>query len=267
MRKVYQFLQGKSALFSAVLIVVGLWCFAVGFISTGISFLFQLCSLACLVILVFYWSLILAGRPGKLRGIAQIVKWFIVIGVVSLFILFLVVEYHIIQHHHGDQDIPESAQVVIVLGCKVNGEMPSQMLRFRLEAALNRLQDTPDSVAILCGGQGPEEDITEAQCMKRWLMEQGIDESRLIEEGRSTSTRENIRNAVEILKKDFPNKKEVVVVSTGFHLYRGKKICNMEGLTAYGIASRIPDLPFFHLNYYCREFASVLNMYLQEIIA
>ncbi|MBO5248452.1 MAG: YdcF family protein [Clostridia bacterium] len=158
-------------------------------------------------------------------------------------------------------------QTVIVLGCSVRGETPSLMLRYRLEAALEWMTMHPNSVAVLCGGQGEGEDISEAECMKRWLMQHGIDESRLKKEDTSTNTRENIRNAKKIVDDNTDDPTQAVVVSTGFHLFRSKRICESEGFSAYGIAAKMPELPFFHLNYYCREFASVLKMYLQEIIA
>jgi uncharacterized SAM-binding protein YcdF (DUF218 family) len=190
-----------------------------------------------------------------------------ILGVSILFILFLVAEYHIIKQDDGDSEIPESAKIVIVLGCKVNGEDPSRMLRYRLEAALTRLEESPDSIAILCGGQGPGEDISEAECMKRWLMDHGIEESRLIKEDQSENTRENVRNAAKILGVNRENPSQAVVVSTGFHLFRSKKICSAEGFQTYGIAAKMPEIPFYHLNYYCREFASVIKMYIQEIMA
>lgn len=163
--------------------------------------------------------------------------------------------------------MPDSVQTVIVLGCGVRGETPSLMLRYRLEATLQWLNEDPDSVAILCGGQGPGEDITEAEAMRRWLTEHGVEENRLLKEEKSTNTRENIRNAEKIIGENASNQKEVAVVTTGFHLFRSKKICNSEGLVSYGIAAKMPELPFFHLNYYCREFASIMKMYLQEIFA
>ena len=64
---------------------------------------------------------------------------------------------------HGADD-PE-AQWVVVLGAGVNGTVPSQALRERLEAARDYLARYPEAVAVLSGAQGDGESITEARCM------------------------------------------------------------------------------------------------------
>lgn len=66
----------------------------------------------------------------------------------------------LIQTGHRDE-------TVLVLGCSVKGERPSRMLRQRIEAATEYLEKNPDSKAVLSGGQGPDEKISEAECMRR----------------------------------------------------------------------------------------------------
>ena len=61
------------------------------------------------------------------------------------------------------------AQWVVVLGAGVNGTVPSQALRERLEAAQDYLARYPEAIAVLSGAQGDGEAITEAQCMYDWL--------------------------------------------------------------------------------------------------
>lgn len=267
MHKMTSLMKTKHGMITMFLMGLGGLFLFFSSVSSGISFLFQLLFCLCLLIVLFYWSVLLSKGKGRLSVPAKIIKWCIITLVLIMLILFIVVEINIFSHHRGDSEIPDSVQTVIVLGCKVNGETPSLMLRYRLEATLQWLNEHPDSVAVLCGGQGAGEDITEAESMRRWLSVRGIEDHRLIKEDTSTNTRENIRNAEKIIGSSSSNKKEVAVVTTGFHLFRSKKICDSEGLIPYGIAAKMPELPFFHLNYYCREFASILKMYLQEIFA
>ena len=70
-------------------------------------------------------------------------------------------------------------QTVIILGCAVVGKSPSWMLSYRIDSAYKYLEAHPDSVAVLSGGQGNKEDISEAQCMFNVLTEKGIDPDRL----------------------------------------------------------------------------------------
>lgn len=233
----------------------------------GISFLMQLFSLVCVFWIVFFSTVLLSKRKGILQIPAKILKWLMIISVVILFVLFIIVEAHILSDHKGDSEIPPDVNTLIVLGCGIRGETPSLMLQYRLETALDWMRLHPESKAVLCGGQGPDEDIAEAECMRRWLVEHGIENERLLLESESESTRENIENAIYILKQLYPDTREVVVVSTGFHLFRSKKLCHFTGCKAYGLAGKLPEIPLFSLNYYCREFASVLFMYASEIFA
>ena len=75
------------------------------------------------------------------------------------------------------------AQWVVVLGAGVNGTVPSQALRERLEAAQDYLARYPEAVAVLSGAQGDGEAITEAQCMYDWLTARGVDPARLRRSG------------------------------------------------------------------------------------
>lgn len=88
---------------------------------------------------------------------------------------------------------------VIVLGAQVKGKQPSLALRRRLEAARKYLEENPRTLAVLSGGQGDGEDITEARCMYEYLTENGIEEGRLLLEEASTTTEENLSFSAEII--------------------------------------------------------------------
>ena len=64
----------------------------------------------------------------------------------------------------------EPADYLIVLGAGVNGISPSLSMLNRLTAALDYLNANPSCKAVVTGGQGPGEDITEAQAMYTWLL-------------------------------------------------------------------------------------------------
>ncbi len=82
----------------------------------------------------------------------------------------------------GAGDFPNDADYLVVLGAGVNGRTPSLSLLNRLTAAEAWLQDNPNGKAILSGGQGPGEDISEAGAMYQWLTEHGIAAERLYKE-------------------------------------------------------------------------------------
>lgn len=121
------------------------------------------------------------------------------------------------------------AGTVIVLGCQVVGESPNRMLSERIQACLEYLERNPESTVILSGGKGRDEKISEAECMYRELVKNGVSPDRLIKEEKSTSTRENLAFSKEIiLEKNLPA--EVVLITNEFHCYRASFFAERSGL-------------------------------------
>lgn len=123
--------------------------------------------------------------------------------------------------------------VIIVLGCQVKGDKPSLSLEKRADAAYRFLLKNPNSVAILSGGKGPGENITEAQCLRGLLYDRGILNDRLIMEDKSTTTDENIRFSKEIMEKLGLECENVAIATSEYHQKRAKVICKRYGMTAY----------------------------------
>lgn len=143
------------------------------------------------------------------------------------------------------------ADAVLILGAGVNGETPSLILKSRIDAAADYLQAHPDVPAILSGGQGPGEDITEAECMRRELRKRGIADNRLYLEEESTSTAENFAFSQKILSS--LGAEAVAVVTSDFHCLRAHLIAQRAGLSTFTLPARA-DWPLLNANYYLREF-------------
>ena len=114
----------------------------------------------------------------------------------------------------------QNLEYIIVLGAHVQGTRLTLALLERTRRALQYLEENPETKAVLSGGQGEGEDISEAQAMGNYLVEHGIDRERLILEGRSTSTTENLKFSLEIIGLDH----SVGVVTNNFHVFRGTAI-------------------------------------------
>lgn len=156
----------------------------------------------------------------------------------------------------------EQNQTLVVLGCKVDGERPSLQLYNRALAGVEYLKENPDSKAILCGGTGNGENISEAECIKRIMIDNGIDEDRLILEDQSTSTEENIVFAKAIMA-DNDMDYNIVISTSDYHCYRAKIIAKKQGLNATTVASYANkySLPTF----YTREVFGVWVQWLKAI--
>ena len=149
------------------------------------------------------------------------------------------------------------ADYLIVLGCQVRGTVPSRMLRQRLDAALEYLSAHPDAAAIVSGGMGPGEDITEAECMYDYLTDAGIDPSRILQEAQATSTMENLRFSLELME---PNS-TAAIVSNEFHLYRAGQMAQTLGLEA-SLVPASTEYPILLASYFLREIFAVWKFHL-----
>lgn len=149
---------------------------------------------------------------------------------------------------------------LIVLGCKVDGDRPSLMLKWRCDVAAKYLQQTPDAVAILSGGQGSDENMSEAECMYNLITEQGISADRLFLEDKSTSTEENIANSKKII--DDNNLSPYVAIATSdYHEKRASMIAEKNGLSS----SSVPAYgdKFSRATFFTREVFGVWVQYLK----
>ena len=154
-------------------------------------------------------------------------------------------------------DADPEADYVIVLGAGVNGTVPSLSLTDRLTAALIYLNTYPEARAVLSGGQGPREDITEAACMYAWLTERSVSPERLILEEVATTTEENLRFSLEHIRAEGGNTERVAILSSEYHLYRAKALAREAGIPdPVGVAART-SLPLLRLNYFLREAGGV----------
>lgn len=154
---------------------------------------------------------------------------------------------------------PAENATVVVLGCRVYGENPSLSMVERLKAAYAYLEENPGAVCILSGGQGVGEDISEAECMYRWLTEKGIDESRLYKEEESVSTRENLLFSGQLIEEEGLNPR-IAIATSEYHQYRAGRIAASLGME-YGAVSAHTAVWLFP-TFYVRELYGILYQWI-----
>lgn len=237
------------------------------------------------------WIWLLAGIPCVLAGGAglycwkkeialPVSAWVLQTGKIllaTLMVLFLLVEGMIVGHMNDQGEA--GLDYIVVLGAQVRGEEPSPALAERIETAVEYMKENPETIAIVSGGQGAGEDISEAECMARGLRAAGISEDRILLEDRSTNTSENLQYSFEILRETIGEKQgpeTVGVVTNNFHVFRAIKLAEKQAadLTAdrrenddadsaangckiqiHGIAAEFTGIRLPH--YMAREFCSI----------
>jgi len=134
-------------------------------------------------------------------------------------------------HSKGEEDL----DYIIVLGAQVYSSGPSVVLRYRLDAAADYLQENENTKCIVTGGKGYNEPFPEAYGMRDYLVRNGIREERILIEDESANTVQNIRNSLPFLD---PENDTVGIVTNNFHLVRGTAIAKKAGIAhVSGIAA------------------------------
>lgn len=197
------------------------------------------------------------GRGEK--GIKRL-RMIVIIGLILGFFLFMAAEIPVLLGSRSEEDT--SADYIIVMGAGVNGLEPSLSLLNRLQAAEKWLAENPEGIAVLSGGQGNGELITEARCMYDWLTARGIDPARLIMEPMATSSYENILYSLELIEAHGGNPAgKVAIVSNDYHLCRIRLIAKELGCEPVCVAARTPYFTLY-VNYAVREAAALWEIWL-----
>ena len=159
--------------------------------------------------------------------------------------------------HASFGDPKEKVEYMVVLGAKVNANGPSVSLWDRICGAYEYMEEHPDVIAVVSGGQGTDEPITEAECMYRELVFLGIDPSRVWREEQATSTWENINFTLDLIEeKTGTRPKKLGGLSSESHLFRASlfaKACDVEFVGIPAKTSRLSQA----INHFMREVAGV----------
>ena len=200
----------------------------------------------CLMIITVFWDCFLKLIIKLWHNIGGRVLLIILAALILISVVWCI--YISIRMVSAYKNYPDKETTVVVLGCKVNGNHPSKMLRRRLEAAYEYLSENDDIKCIVSGGQGPDERISEAECMYNYLVNLGISSNRIIIEDKSTNTYENIKFSYEIIERmNLP--KDITIVTDGFHEYRASIIAKKQGINSYSVYAKTKkiDLPYYWL--------------------
>lgn len=147
------------------------------------------------------------------------------------------------------------ADYIIVLGAGVIGTRVTPLLAARIDKGIELLHDNPDAVLIMSGGQGPGEDIAEGEAMARYAEQKSVGLEKIIIEGKSTSTEENLLFSRELMDRDRPR---VIVVTTAYHVFRALLLAKQQRLECVGFGAKTKW--YFTLNALIREFVGYLSL-------
>lgn len=166
------------------------------------------------------------------------------------------------------------ADVIVVHGAGLNGEDLTPLLRSRVDKGVEIYREQREAgftpILVLSGGQGPDEVISEAEAMARYARQQGVNKEHLMLEDRSTTTEENVRYVVELLKDHFHTENltkehKIVFVTSDYHVLRTATLTRNVGVPGSVIGSR--TAMYYVPAGFLREFVATLKHFAKANIA
>ena len=219
------------------------------FIAPGYSFSALVC---CILIFIIVFYAVTARLSWKwIPGLRKIFTVCLILGL----IVVAATEAVLIKASFGSPR--EEVDYIVVLGAKVRDTGPSVALMERIRGAYDYLEEHPNTVAIVSGGQGPDEPMTEAQAMYDELVKLGIDPDRVWMEDKATNTWENIRFSLDLIEaKNGQHPQKLGVVSSEYHMFRAGLFTKDNGVEFVGIPAHTTR-PSQMINHFMREVAGV----------
>lgn len=193
----------------------------------------------------------------------NVIRYLLKTAIASAFVYFecILLATIICLQKAGRHKPKHNKDFVIILGCAIKKDGTLYpLLRGRVDRAIEFYREQLEAtgkkaVFVPSGGQGSDEVISEGEAMKRYLLEQGIDEEQIMPETRSTTTLENMKFSYELIKERDPDAK-VAFSSTNYHVFRGGMFAREAGMNASGMGAKTKW--YFWPNAEIREFIGLV---------
>ena len=151
---------------------------------------------------------------------------------VLITILNSMLVYGILILIYGLSKDTDKADYLILLGGGLDDNRPGTTMFDRVSRAAEYCKSNPQTKIIATGGITANNTVSEASVMKRLLMDNGIDEYRIILEEKALNTMQNMKYSKEYIKPE----SKVVVCSSDYHVFRAKMIALRYGYKCKSIS-------------------------------
>ena len=171
---------------------------------------------------------------------------------------------------------------IIIHGAGLDGPRPTPLLAGRIDKALELWnKQHQHGKFVVSGGQGADEIVSEAQAMRDYLLEKGVPADAILMEDKSTTTWENLRYSLAVIRadrtsaaaddaptggsvtsNDAPADSEftTAVVTSDFHVFRCAEYAHNLGIKADGIGSHTKG--WYWPTAFIREFIAITKAHL-----
>jgi uncharacterized SAM-binding protein YcdF (DUF218 family) len=133
---------------------------------------------------------------------------------------------------HSALDEAQKADIIVVLGAAEYNGRPSPALKARLDHAFDLYQKGLSGFILTTGGAGGDQQYTEGEVGRAYLVRRGIPAESIVVEAEGDSTVKSLIAVSQIMNR--MGLRSAILVSDGYHIFRAKRILQHEGVTAYG---------------------------------
>lgn len=188
--------------------------------------------------------------------------WLAGLGLPAAYVAFLFVSYLLYSqlYQWGTRRFGGPVDAVVVLGSGLGGgERVTPLLAGRIERGRAVFEKSVEAgrspILIVSGGQGRDEKLSEAEAMRRYLLERDFPADSLVREDRSTDTEENLANSAQLMKR-WQAEGEVAVATSNYHAFRSAVIMRKAGIPGYTVGCRTAR--YYWPSATIREFGAIL---------
>ena len=108
-------------------------------------------------------------------------------------------------------------------------------MKLRLDKTVEYMKSNKKAVAIVSGGRGKGERVSEASAMRDYLINNGVAAERVLRDDNATSTYENFVYSKLVIDKD-----NVAFITSDFHVLRSLQMAKLNGIDAKHIGASTP---------------------------
>lgn len=186
--------------------------------------------------------------------------YYITLILLFLYFLYIFTSYLIYAVLYLFTRIKYTPDFIVVLGSGlIGGDRVPPLLASRLDKGMDEyIKYGRNPKIIVSGGQGPDELLSEAAAMKKYLVDKGMNENDVLMEDKSRNTLQNMqfsKNIMDTIKSDHKS----IFVTNNYHVFRASIYARLAGLKCEGVGSKTAK--YYLPSAFLREYIGVLAMY------
>jgi Uncharacterized conserved protein len=180
------------------------------------------------------------------------------LGIVVGYFAFILVSYLVYSGVYGffARHFFNKYELVVVLGAGIDGRELTPLLKGRVDLGITRYRKSDDALLVLSGGQGGDEEVSEARAMADYALLMGVPRGDILLEDQSRTTEQNLRYSKSLGSETT----RWLVVTSDYHAFRAACLMRKQGMRGAAVGSRTRR--YFWASAVLREYIAMLRNHL-----